>query len=139
MTAAAETMTSSHEDAIRALSARWLAAVGSREVDSIVAYYADDGALLAPGAPLAEGRDAVRAVWTTLVGLPGLALEWTPASVRVSGAGEMAYEIGTYRMSVDGPSGRVEDEGKYLVVWRRTGDGWKVGADAFNSSRAAPS
>jgi ketosteroid isomerase-like protein len=47
----------------------------------------------------------------------------------------MAYEIGTYEMAMDGPAGRIEDDGKYVVVWRKSDDGWKVAADIFNSSR----
>ena len=50
----------------------------------------------------------------------------------------MAYEIGTYTMGLDAPGGRVEDEGKYVVVWTRVGGDWKVAADIFNSNRPAP-
>jgi ketosteroid isomerase-like protein len=36
---------------------------------------------------------------------------------------------------MDSPNGRIEDDGKYVVVWRKTGKGWQVAADIFNSSR----
>ena len=50
----------------------------------------------------------------------------------------MAQEIGSYQLAMDGPNGRVEDDGKYLVVWRERSAGWEVAADMFNSSRPSP-
>ena len=122
-------------DAIRALSARWLAAADQRDAAGVAAFYADDGAFLAPNAPAAMGRDSVRAVWATLFATPGLALAWSASSVQVADATDLAYEMGSYTLGLDGPNGRVEDDGKYLVVWRKTAAGWQVAADMFNSSR----
>lgn len=48
-------------------------------------------------------------------------------------AAEMAYEIGTYRLQLRGPA---QDEGKYLVVWKKAEGRWRVAADMFNSNRA---
>ncbi|WP_405030146.1 hypothetical protein [Mycoplana sp. BE70] len=47
----------------------------------------------------------------------------------------MAYEIGTYELgySTDKP---VDEKGKYVVVWKKAGDDWKVMADIFNSDGA---
>lgn len=123
------------EDAIRALSARWLGAVDRRDAAGVAAFYAEDGAFLAPNAPAAIGHDTVRAIWATLLGAPGLALAWIPTSVHVADAADMAYELGSYALGLDGPNGRVEDHGKYLVVWRKTAVGWRVAADMFNSDR----
>jgi uncharacterized protein (TIGR02246 family) len=120
---------------VRALSARWLQAADARDAELVATYYTQDGAFLVPNVPLARGRDAVRAVWAQLLSAPNLQLAWEPASVDVSQAGDMACEIGSYRLSMDGPAGRVEDDGKYVAVWRKTEAGWQVAADIFNSSR----
>jgi ketosteroid isomerase-like protein len=124
--------------AIRDMSARWLAAVDSRNVDRVVGFYAVDGAFLAPNFSLAVGRDAVRMVWSRLLGAPGLSLAWTPLSVELSNGCDMAYEIGSYHLEMDALGGRVADDGKYLVVWKRRGDVWSVAADMFNSSLPQP-
>ena len=84
---------------------------------------------------IARGRDAIRAVWTQLLGAPNLSLGWTPTSVEVAQAGDMAHEIGSYQLAMDGPNGRIEDDGKYVVVWRKWDGRWQVAADMFNSSR----
>jgi uncharacterized protein (TIGR02246 family) len=122
-------------DDVRAASARWLDVVGTRDVARVAEFYATDGTFLAPNAPLARGRDAVRAVWSQLLAAPNLALRWAPLSIEVARAGDMACEIGTYELAMDGPAGRIDDDGKYVVVWRKTNGGWEVAADIFNSSR----
>jgi uncharacterized protein (TIGR02246 family) len=126
-----------HEaEAIRAASARWLQAADTRDPNRVASFYADDGSFLVPNVPLARGRDAVRAVWTQLLSAPNLSLVWTPSSVEVAQSADMAYEIGSYQLGMDAPNGRIEDEGKYLVVWRKYDRDWQVAADIFNSSRA---
>jgi len=120
---------------IREASARWLAAVGTRDAARVAPYYAEDGVFLVPNAPLARGREAVQAVWAQLLSAPNLELAWTPTSIEVAQAADMAYEVGSYRLAMDAPNGHVEDDGKYVVVWRKTAEGWTVAADIFNSSR----
>jgi uncharacterized protein (TIGR02246 family) len=128
-----------HEEAgIRATSARWLEAVDARDAARAASFYATDGAFLVPNVPLARGRDDIRVLWTTLLGAPNPSLVWTPASVEVAAAADMACEIGSYEMSMDAPNGRVEDSGKYVVVWRKVNGSWQVAADMFNSSRPVP-
>jgi uncharacterized protein (TIGR02246 family) len=124
-------------DPIRALSTRWLQAVDARDADRVAAFYTTDGAFLVPNVPLARGREAVRAVWAQLLSVPNLALTWAPTSVEVAAAGDLAWEMGAYRLSMDGPVGRVDEDGKYVVVWRSGPNGWEVAADIFNSNLAS--
>ena len=84
-----------------------------------------------------EGADAIAAAWQGLVDLPGLSLSLAPTRVVVSARGDMAADIGTYTLSYDGDGGRVEDNGKYVVVWRKVGGAWRVVSDIFNTSVAA--
>lgn len=136
MTTIASPQTFEHEaEAIRATSELWLQAADTRDSSHVASFYADDGAFLVPNVPLARGRAAVQAVWAQLLGAPNLSLVWTPSSVEVAKAGDMAYEMGSYELAMDGPNGRIEDDGKYVVVWRKGSSGWQVAADIFNSSR----
>jgi len=130
----------SEETAIRDLDKRWEEAIVAKDLDRTVAHYADDAAFLAPSAPASSGKAAIRTAWADLLKSPGLSLTFGPTTVRIAHAADMAYEIGTYTMGMDTPNGRVEDQGKYVVVWTKLGADWKVAADIFNSSRppAAP-
>jgi len=126
------------EARIRELVKKWNEAVAVRDLDGAVRDYADDASFLAPNAPIASGKVAIRTAWKDLLLSPGLSLTFGPLSVKVAHDADIAYEIGTYKMGVDAAGGRVEDQGKYVVVWTRAGADWKVAADIFNSDRPAP-
>ena len=54
--------------------------------------------------------------------------------VIVSQAGDLAIDLGAYRMKMTGPKGApIEDQGKYLTVFRKTEAGWKSICDTYNS------
>jgi uncharacterized protein (TIGR02246 family) len=125
------------ETRIRDLDRKWSEAVAARDLDGTVAHYAEDAVFLSPNAPATSGKAAIRAAWKDLLLSPGLSLTFAPMSVRVAHAADMAFEIGSYTMGQDAPGGRVEDDGKYVVVWTRVGGDWKVAADIFNSNRPA--
>jgi uncharacterized protein (TIGR02246 family) len=122
------------EQTIRELDRRWVAAVAARNLDAIASVYADDAVLMMPNAPQAYGRDEISAGWAKLLQAPGVSLSFRPAKIDVAEGGDMASDIGTYTFAMTGPAGRVEDRGKYLVVWKKVNGAWKVLADMFNSS-----
>ena len=111
----------------------WLKAVAAKDAKAIAAFYADNGAILAPG--IAKGRDAVEAAWKGFLGMKDFSLTFSPSLVDVAHSGDLAYEIGTYKLgyATDKP---VHDKGKYVVVWKKSGEDWKVTADIFNSDGA---
>jgi ketosteroid isomerase-like protein len=121
------------EAAIRELDRRWVERVAARDVDWIVDLYAPQGRLLAPNAPPAVGHGAVRGAWQGIISIPQLSLVFQPTEIEVAPGGRMAYDVGTYTMSFQGPQGLVQDRGKYLVVWEKIGGEWKVAADMFNT------
>jgi ketosteroid isomerase-like protein len=42
-------------------------------------------------------------------------------------------------MTFNGPDGKpVPDHGKYVTVWQKQGDAWKVIVDCFNSDEPLP-
>jgi len=47
----------------------------------------------------------------------------------VAGSGDIGYTSGTYEMSMAGAS----EKGKYVTVWKKEGDAWKVTEDIFNA------
>jgi len=117
---------------------RTLAEAYSTSEDPLETWFAsttDDFRVLAPGIPMAEGREASRAVFAELEDQPGYSLKYTPEIVEVGGAADLGYTIGTYHMTLPGSDGGIEEiEGKYLTIWKRQPDGsWKAAVDMFNS------
>src|SRR5437899_1320682 len=102
----------SEELEIRSLISQWVATVGRKNAADIAEFYAPDGRFLVPNAPIAEGHDKIVAMWGVLLQLPNVALSFGPTVVEVAEAGDMAYDLGTYSLSYDGPQGRIDDRGK---------------------------
>jgi len=129
------------ERAIRDADAATLKAAQANDVDRAVANYADDGDWLPPNAPIVHGKTAIRAGWAKLIGNPGFTIDWQINKVEIGRAGDLAYTIYTYQMSLDGPNGKpITDQGKDMAVWKKQSDGvWKMVADTFNSDLAVKS
>lgn len=135
-TGCASTMSSSTNDAqtyIQSTTPRFISSFNSGDWNAVSGYYADDAVLLMPNADAMRGTAAIRAGFNSMNGM-NARLNLT--SDRVVQSGDLAYETGTYTMSMT-PSGgnAMNDRGKYLTVWRRQADGtWKIVADAINTS-----
>jgi uncharacterized protein (TIGR02246 family) len=123
--------------AIRGRIRDWVAAVQRRDAPAIAEFYTREGRFLCPNAPIAVGREAVAAMWGKLLGLANVSLSFGPDLVEVAQSGELAYDLGRYSLSFDGSSGRVEDRGKYVVVWKKEDGAWKAAADILNSDMPA--
>ncbi len=128
------------EQAIRQTDIDWSKAAAAKDLERTVSYYAGDGSLLPPNAPIATGKEAIRGVWKTLMDSPGFAVSWQPTKVEVSRSGELGYATGTYELTVHGPKGQpATDRGKYVAVFKKQPDGsWKAVADMFNSDLPPP-
>jgi uncharacterized protein (TIGR02246 family) len=121
---------------IRSMDKDWSAAAAAKDVEKATSYYAEDGQFFEQGAPVAAGRDAIHKSFTDLLTSPSyVSLMFAPTAVHVAQAGDMAYEIGTYELTMKDKKGKpVTDKGKYVVVWKKQADGsWKVEADIPNS------
>lgn len=128
----------SADSQIRANVIAWNQKAAERDVEGCVAYFAEDGAFMAPNAPAARGTSAIRMAWTQLLAMPDLSVSFGPTTVTVANSGDLAYEDGTWSLAFGTPDGRHEDHGKYIVVWRKRGGEWRVMADIFNSDVPLP-
>jgi uncharacterized protein (TIGR02246 family) len=126
------------ENAIRQADIDWSKAAASKDVDKVAAFYAEDGAVYPPNAPIAAGRPAIKIAWTGMVNLPGFMVNWAPSRVEVARSADMGWSMGTYTMTTSVPGSSSTDHGKYVAVWKKQQDGsWKVEADIFNSDLPA--
>ncbi len=127
------------ESAIRSLDAQWSKAAGANDLEGTVSYYTDDASLLPPNAPIATGKQAIRAVWASLLG-PDVSVSWQVSKIEVSRSGDLAYVMGVYVLTMKDPQGKpVTDHGKLVEVWKKQTDGqWKTVTDIFNSDLPLP-
>ena len=103
-------------------------------VDVIAAQFLADAYLLAPNAPLIEGREAIQAVFADLEAIPEYSLSWEPTDAEVGDAGDLGYTIGAYEMRMAPEGTPITIVGKYMTIWKKQADGtWKVAVDMFNA------
>jgi uncharacterized protein (TIGR02246 family) len=126
--------TASNESALKEADEQWSKTALAGDLEGTVAYYTDDASLLAPNAPIATGKQAIRAVWTSLLN-PDAAVTWQVTKAEVAGSDDLGYVMGVYQITAKTPKGKAqEDHGKLVEVWKKQTDGkWKVVADIFNS------
>ena len=124
------------EEAIRQQARKYLEGAKNKDPEAVASLFAENGAFLYPGMSLVQGKSALREAFTTFMQTPGFALTFEPTRVEVAQAGDLAYELGTYRLKMDAPEGRVDDTGKYVSVWKKAGDHWEIAVDAPSSDQA---
>ncbi|HEU4704499.1 MAG TPA: DUF4440 domain-containing protein [Sphingomicrobium sp.] len=125
------------EQAIRGHIARWLQLIEAGDSATIAQFYADDGVVMPPNQPLVSGRDGIAKFWQSMIDMPEGSLTFAPDRIEFSGAGDMALDRGTYRLTGKPGGQALDDSGKYVVVWKKVGADWKVAADIFNSDKPA--
>ncbi len=122
--------------AIEGANKKFMEAVRQANATLLASLYTEDATLLPPGGDMIKGRAGIEAFWSG--GLQMGIKEAVLRTVGVSGAGDLAYEIGTFTLKIR-PEGQevVEQKGKYVVVWKKGPDGtWKLHADIWNSGPA---
>lgn len=123
------------EAAIREADIAWSKAMTAKQLDPTVSYYAEEGSILPPNAPMATGKNAIRNVWAQFFAMPGFLVTCHPVKVEVAHSGDIGYTQGPYDLAFNDAKGNpIKDHGKYLAVWKKQSDGaWKAVADIFNS------
>ena len=121
--------------AIRSADADCLKAWAAKDVDRALSCYSDDASVFPSNAPIATGKEAIRALWSQVFEIPGFAVSWDISKLEVSRAGDLAYGHGTFEAMVNDAAGNpVTERGKWVGVWKKQADGqWKLVADIGNS------
>lgn len=128
----------SDEQTIREIDAAWSQALRNKDLDHVMFNYAEDASLLPPDEPIVVGRAQIREWFAKRVILPGYAATFSPTTVRVSESRDIAYELGTFRVSLDDAAGKpVLHVGKHLVTWEKRDGRWQVTAESINRDSPA--
>lgn len=125
------------EAAIHRNNADFVAAMAAGDAEKLASMYAESGVVYPPNAPAMNGSAAIRQFWAGLTGSSNVNLKIAPVNVMQSC--DMAVETGTYELTIAPKSGggSMNDNGKYVVVWRKVGGQWKIAVDTFNSNLPA--
>jgi uncharacterized protein (TIGR02246 family) len=127
--------------ALKDNEARWNREYASKDFEKVVAHYADNAVVMAPGMAPASGRDEIRKVLQEMLDDPALSLKFQASRVEVASSGDLGFTQGSYQMTMTDPASKqvIHDHGSYVTTYRKQPDGsWKAVAD-IASSEAPPS
>jgi uncharacterized protein (TIGR02246 family) len=111
---------------------QFVEALNTGDAAMIARVYTERAILLPPKADMIQGREAIQNYWRGVIaaGLRNLLLR----SIRIDEyGGDAAREIGRFIVGSPEPrdqTGRVE--GKYVVLWRKSGGEWQHDTDIWN-------
>lgn len=114
------------------LARQFSAAFVRGDAAAMANLYTPDGVIFPEQSAWVTGREAIRRYFTPAPGRRITHHLLTPSRIVVDG--QHAYDYGTYEIAGErdgvawGPS-----RGKYVVVWRRQGDSWRMQLDIWNS------
>jgi uncharacterized protein (TIGR02246 family) len=132
--------TEASEEAIRLLQQRLARAFTARDFDAVLDCYTDDAVLLAPGRPAALGKAAIARELRAAFADPNVDVTVTTARIEIAADARLASAWGTGLTTVTDAATlhQARIASKWLAVYRRDIDGWKVIADAFNVDEPMP-
>ena len=117
---------------IEAVNAKWVDFFNKGDFVGVASLYTDDAAAFPPGASIVRGKDAIGAMWK---GLAEQVSDPKMTTLEVKSLGpSAAREIGTVSLKTKGAAPQ-EITGKYVVIWEKVGDDWKLAADIWNDGK----
>lgn len=121
------------DPALNKLAAAFEAAFNAKDAAKVASFYAEDAVAMPPNRPMVKGRSAIEAELKADMQKQPVTLKLSPFESAITG--DRAYEAGTAAITL--PDGRKLDE-KYLVMYKRVGNEWKIAYDIWNSDAPAP-
>lgn len=115
---------------IQAANERFMQAVRAGDEERFVRLYTEDAVVMLPGRDALAGSAGARAFFASLKARGVREVRLT--TLEVEGFADTAWERGS--SEVIGADGAPIGKGKYLVIWRRTAEGWKLHRDIMNAS-----
>jgi ketosteroid isomerase-like protein len=107
-------------------------------VDKEMSYMADDAFVIPPVGPIITGEDTIREVLKQMVKTEVVSLgdrSHGPSKVWISKSGDLAYDMGKYKIESKGPNGIVEQKGYYVTLYKKVGDQWKFVGQIWNNKK----
>jgi len=121
------------DPAIRQVADAYTAAMLAGDATAAAAIYGDDAVEMPPGVPPIRGRAAIEQYFRGMFGGCRFTT-FTLSHSEARASGDVAFIAGTSKATVTPNGGPpVTEDGKYLVVLKRSGGAWKVAYSIHNA------
>jgi len=128
-----ETKEQDSKVALQETTNRFSEALKKGNVTVLASIFSENVFFKFPGQEPLKGRDAVKNTLEELF-KQGITGQLNTLKLDVSQSGEMAYEVGEYKLHA---GGNIIDQGNYLTVYKLNGEKWEIFDDVISSSTAA--
>jgi len=102
---------------VQAMETVWAAAQNAKDMEALMAMYADDAISMPDGAPMLKGKAAIRAHQEKEFAASKEAMISEYTTLDVYGDGDIVTEVGT-GITKDA-TGKIVREGKYMAVFQK--------------------
>jgi ketosteroid isomerase-like protein len=114
------------------ISAEWLDAYANGDLDALMAIMHDDAMVMPHNQATTRGTVQVREFFSGRIGRPGVKFIDNLQEIRINGS--WAYVLGTFKLEIsvapDKPP--MLHNGRYLVLYEKTGGQWQMLRDMDN-------
>jgi uncharacterized protein (TIGR02246 family) len=116
---------------IEGMNAKMIDAFNKGDGAAVARFYTQKAAILPAGSPMVVGQDNIAKFWSdALQGVSDVKLQI--AELQQLGS-DAVQEIGRFSYNVKSEGGAQTAIGKYVVIWRKDGNDWKIGTDIWNA------
>lgn len=128
-----EALSTDITDDIKSLNQTFVNCFNQGDTGGVANLYTITALLMPAGSEGIQGREAIGQFWQSARdnGVTQMTLE----TIEVEQLELTAIELGTYTLK--GQDGNAIDAGKYMAVWKRENDHWKMQKDIWNSNQAS--
>lgn len=116
---------------IQKLQEAFAKAYNDKNAAALADMYTQEAYLLPNNLEMVHGQSGIRGFWEKGV-QGGSGLKLTVVNAEPLGS-DAVLDIGTFTNN-EGPNAQPV-EGKYAVLWRKTGNDWKIAADIYNRTK----
>jgi ketosteroid isomerase-like protein len=105
------------------------------DIEEEMKYFTKDAMVIPPHGPPIKGVDALREAIKEMMktdwdlGTPGRGVQ----KLEVAASGDLAYDIGRFRMVNKRPEGPVEEQGYFVTLYKKIEGEWKFVCQIWNN------
>jgi uncharacterized protein (TIGR02246 family) len=115
------------EPALNIVASAFESAFNAKDAVRIAGFYTDDAVVMPPNAQMVKGRQAIETYYRIGFSQSTGTVRIVPLESAITGP--TAFESGTSALTAGGRT----QTGKYVVIYRRVGNDWKIAYDIFNN------
>jgi Ketosteroid isomerase homolog len=102
-------------------------AYASHDFKTLGQFYEEDAVVYPQGSDIIKGREGIQKLWESYE-KDMTAVDYQ--TIEVIDAGDYAIQFGKYDATYQGKP----DQGRYMTVWKKDGDTWRIVRDSWYSS-----